>query len=68
MSCGAFEKQVLIRGLKNLNRAVHEDVVAVEILPKDQWVCIAVWYFDLSAKLCVAHSTCCTTSLGDSDH
>ena len=21
----------------NLNRAVHEDIVAVEILPKDQW-------------------------------
>ena len=23
----------------NLNRAVHEDVVAVEILPKGQWTC-----------------------------
>ncbi|RXM98207.1 Exosome complex exonuclease RRP44 [Acipenser ruthenus] len=31
-------KEVLIQGLKNLNRAVHEDVVAVQLLPKDQWV------------------------------
>ena len=23
----------------NLNRAVHEDIVAVEILPKNQWSC-----------------------------
>ena len=23
----------------NLNRAVHEDIVAVEILPKSQWTC-----------------------------
>ena len=23
----------------NLNRAVHEDIVAVEILPKKQWTC-----------------------------
>ena len=31
--------QVFIQGLVNLNRAVHEDVVAVEILPKGQWTC-----------------------------
>ena len=23
----------------NLNRAVHEDIVVVEILPKEQWTC-----------------------------
>lgn len=30
--------QVLIQGLQNLNRAVHQDLVAVEILPLNQWV------------------------------
>ncbi|XP_038674233.1 exosome complex exonuclease RRP44 [Scyliorhinus canicula] len=30
-------KEVLVQGLKNLNRAVHEDVVAVELLPKEKW-------------------------------
>ncbi|KAF7656750.1 hypothetical protein LDENG_00036550 [Lucifuga dentata] len=30
--------EVLIQGLQNLNRAVHQDVVAVELLPRDQWV------------------------------
>lgn len=30
--------QVLIQGLQNLNRAVHQDVVAVQLLPRDQWV------------------------------
>ena len=31
--------QVFIQGLVNLNRAVHEDIVAVEIFPKNQWTC-----------------------------
>ncbi|KAJ7319939.1 hypothetical protein JRQ81_019450 [Phrynocephalus forsythii] len=31
------EKEVIIQGLKHLNRAVHEDIVAVELLPKDAW-------------------------------
>uniref|UniRef100_A0A8C4VDN9 Exosome complex exonuclease RRP44 n=1 Tax=Gopherus evgoodei TaxID=1825980 RepID=A0A8C4VDN9_9SAUR len=31
-------KEIIIQGLKNLNRAVHEDLVAVELLAKDQWV------------------------------
>lgn len=30
--------QVLIQGLQNLNRAVHQDVVAVQLLPRNQWV------------------------------
>lgn len=31
--------QIFLQGLINLNRAVHEDIVAVEILPKKQWTC-----------------------------
>ena len=30
---------MFIQGRENLNRAVHEDIVAVEILPNDKWVC-----------------------------
>lgn len=30
--------QILIQGLKHLNRAVHEDTVAVELLPKEMWI------------------------------
>lgn len=30
--------QVLIQGLQNLNRAVHQDVVAMQLLPQSQWV------------------------------
>uniref|UniRef100_A0ABM5FZK3 Exosome complex exonuclease RRP44 isoform X1 n=1 Tax=Pogona vitticeps TaxID=103695 RepID=A0ABM5FZK3_9SAUR len=32
------EREIIIQGLKNLNRAVHEDIVAVELLSKDAWV------------------------------
>nr|XP_056717723.1 exosome complex exonuclease RRP44 [Euleptes europaea] len=32
------EREIIIQGLRNLNRAVHEDIVAVELLPKDAWV------------------------------
>ena len=28
-----------MQGRKNLNRAVKEDIVAIEILPRDQWRC-----------------------------
>ncbi|XP_028913329.1 exosome complex exonuclease RRP44 isoform X2 [Ornithorhynchus anatinus] len=31
-------KEIIVQGLKNLNRAVHEDIVAVELLAKNQWV------------------------------
>nr|XP_002132066.1 exosome complex exonuclease RRP44 [Ciona intestinalis] len=34
---GEDGKEILIQGRLNLNRAVHEDVVAVEMLPEDQW-------------------------------
>lgn len=30
--------QVLIQGLQNLNRAVHQDVVALQLFPRSQWV------------------------------
>merc|ERR1719468_684317 len=28
---------LFIQGYKNLNRAVHDDIVAVEILPESEW-------------------------------
>ncbi|KAM3837256.1 exosome complex exonuclease RRP44 isoform 3-T3 [Vipera latastei] len=31
------EREVIIQGLQHLNRAVHEDIVAVELLSKDAW-------------------------------
>ncbi|KAM7408518.1 hypothetical protein PAMA_002310 [Pampus argenteus] len=30
--------EVLIQGLQNLNRAVYQDVVAVQLLPRNEWV------------------------------
>uniref|UniRef100_A0A672NGG4 Exosome complex exonuclease RRP44 n=2 Tax=Sinocyclocheilus grahami TaxID=75366 RepID=A0A672NGG4_SINGR len=30
--------EVLLQGLQNLNRAVHQDVVAIELFPKERWV------------------------------
>lgn len=33
------EDSMFIQGLQNLNRAVNEDVVAVEILPEEEWSC-----------------------------
>ncbi|KAI4871464.1 hypothetical protein NFI96_015951 [Prochilodus magdalenae] len=35
---GDDSTEVLLQGLQNLNRAVHQDVVAVELFPKDKWV------------------------------
>uniref|UniRef100_A0A671TQF3 Exosome complex exonuclease RRP44 n=1 Tax=Sparus aurata TaxID=8175 RepID=A0A671TQF3_SPAAU len=35
---GEDSTEVLLQGLQNLNRAVHQDVVAVQLLPRDQWV------------------------------
>lgn len=35
----SMEKWVLVQSVQNLNRAVHEDIVAVEILPESQWAC-----------------------------
>ncbi|KAJ3609936.1 hypothetical protein NHX12_022030 [Muraenolepis orangiensis] len=33
-----LEATVLLQGLQNLNRAIHQDVVAVQLLPREQWV------------------------------
>ncbi|KAG7247225.1 hypothetical protein CRUP_031186, partial [Coryphaenoides rupestris] len=30
--------KILLQGLQNLNRAIHQDVVAVQLLPREQWV------------------------------
>lgn len=35
---GEDSTEVLLQGLQNLNRAVHQDVVAVQLLPREQWV------------------------------
>ncbi|CAL4156656.1 unnamed protein product, partial [Meganyctiphanes norvegica] len=32
-----FEKSVLIQGRLDINRAIHDDVVAIEIFAKEQW-------------------------------
>lgn len=32
-----MEQAVLIQGRLNINRALNDDTVAVELLPKDQW-------------------------------
>lgn len=32
-----IEKSVLIQGRLNLNRALHDDTVAIEIFPEEQW-------------------------------
>ena len=39
VNVASMEKWVFVQGLKNLNRAVHEDTVAVEMLPKSEWCC-----------------------------
>ena len=31
------ESTIRIIGRKNLNRVVHDDIVVVELLPKEQW-------------------------------
>ena len=31
------DQSILIHGLKHINRALHDDTVAIEILPKEQW-------------------------------
>ena len=39
VNVGSMEKWVLIQGLQNLNRAVHEDIVAIELFPESEWSC-----------------------------
>uniref|UniRef100_A0A8B9JTC8 Protein DIS3 homolog n=1 Tax=Astyanax mexicanus TaxID=7994 RepID=A0A8B9JTC8_ASTMX len=35
---GEDSTEVLLQGLQNLNRAVHQDLVAIELFPKERWV------------------------------
>ena len=35
----SMERWVLLQGLTSLNRAVHEDIVAIELLPEAEWSC-----------------------------
>ncbi|XP_041937482.1 exosome complex exonuclease RRP44 [Alosa sapidissima] len=35
---GDESTEILLQGLQKLNRAVHQDLVAVELLPRDDWV------------------------------
>ena len=39
VSVSSMERWVFVQGLQNLNRAVHEDTVAVELLPESEWCC-----------------------------
>ena len=39
VSIPSMEKWVFVQGLQNLNRAVHEDTVAVELFPESEWSC-----------------------------
>ena len=39
VNVASMEKWVFVQGLQNLNRAVHEDIVAVEVLPESEWSC-----------------------------
>ncbi|CCJ29669.1 unnamed protein product [Pneumocystis jirovecii] len=32
-----FEKPLIVFGKENMNRAIHGDIVAVEVLPKEEW-------------------------------
>ncbi|CAG5119545.1 unnamed protein product, partial [Candidula unifasciata] len=33
------ERMIFVQGLQNLNRAVNDDVVAIEMLPESEWSC-----------------------------
>ena len=35
----SMERWILVQGLEKMNRAIHEDTVAVELLPESQWSC-----------------------------
>ncbi|XP_062516622.1 DIS3-like exonuclease 1 [Corticium candelabrum] len=45
------ESGILISGMKNRNRAIHGDVVAVEILPRSQWTAKSNALADENAEL-----------------
>ena len=37
--CYFYFSKVLIQGLENMNRAVQDDIVAIELFPKSKWSC-----------------------------
>ena len=37
VNCTSAKEPVLISGMANMNRAIHNDIVVVEILPQDEW-------------------------------
>ena len=37
VSVHSLDRWVLVQGLENMNRAVHEDVVAIELFPESKW-------------------------------
>lgn len=37
VSVPSLDKWVLVQGLENMNRAIHDDIVAVELLPESSW-------------------------------
>ena len=37
VSVYSLDRWVLVQGLENMNRAVHEDVVAIELFPESKW-------------------------------
>ena len=39
VNTSTLDKWVLVQGLKNINRAIHEDVVVVELFPESEWRC-----------------------------
>ena len=41
VNVASMEKFVLIQGLQHLNRAVHEDIVAIELFPESEWTCLS---------------------------
>jgi len=47
---GEDSKEILIQGRLHLNRAVHEDIVAVEMLPESQWTIPSDVILDVSVQ------------------
>lgn len=51
VSTPAFSKPVLLQGRENMNRAVHGDIVVVEVFPEAEWSAPADEVVDQDSKL-----------------
>ncbi|XP_033754703.1 exosome complex exonuclease RRP44-like [Pecten maximus] len=51
-----MDKMVFIQGHMNLNRAVHSDVVAIEMLPEEEWSCPSSMVLEESTEKVVEDS------------